>query len=510
MTTINYKANKTARKLHKSNKFVRGIMGPVGSGKTVACINEVMLLMIRQKPNDKGIRPTRFTFVRNTYDELRKTTLNTFKDWFPSEICTITLNPAIVATVKFPLPDGTMVESEVYFTSMDKPDDAKKVLSLEISGAFVNEAREIPYEIITAIRSRIGRYPSIIASGVECTQKSLLMDTNPPDTTHWWYQLAEQGRLKDDMDEKASEKTAEIFDFFRSPPPLIKTQDGYEINPDADNIDYLPGKYKYYLDMTSGNSQDWIDVMVLGNYGMLKSGMPVYNEYNDQWHLSKQNLGVITGYPVAVGWDWGRDCAAVFGQLMPNGQLRIFAELVGIGTHIRQFVRDIVKPFIDQNLYDVEWAFSYGDPAGVSRKGESGLSFFEILNDEYLEMDGALYQPLDLPFYTEPAPTNKIDARIDAVKQFIGKVVSGGHPGYLLSPKCEFLRKGKMGGYAYRQLNVGGSAKYSIEPDKNEYSHPADAEQYLALGFISQYGIMHNDYNNYSLPKPRPNNSMGY
>ena len=42
--------------------------------------------------------------------------------------------------------------------------------------------------------------------------------------------------------------------------------------------------------------------------------------------------------------------------------------------------------------------------------------------------------------------------------------------------------RAKAAAYAYRQLNISGEEKYTESPDKNRYSHPHDANQYLCLG----------------------------
>ena len=45
--------------------FVRGLMGPVGSGKSYGCAAEIMLRAVRQKPSPRdGIRYSRFVIVR--------------------------------------------------------------------------------------------------------------------------------------------------------------------------------------------------------------------------------------------------------------------------------------------------------------------------------------------------------------------------------------------------------------------------------------------------------------
>ena len=68
----------------QSNAFVRGLMGPVGSGKSYACAAEIMLRAVRQKPSPQdGVRYTRFVIVRNSYPELKTTTIKTWQELFP-------------------------------------------------------------------------------------------------------------------------------------------------------------------------------------------------------------------------------------------------------------------------------------------------------------------------------------------------------------------------------------------------------------------------------------------
>jgi hypothetical protein len=51
----------------------------------------------------------------------------------------------------------------------------------------------------------------------------------------------------------------------------------------------------------------------------------------------------------------------------------------------------------------------------------------------------------------------------------------------LLDPCCQVLRKGFNGGYKYRRIQVTGEERFTEEPMKNQYSHPHDALQYVAL-----------------------------
>lgn len=495
---VTYIASPTARKFHASNKVVRGFLGPVGNGKSVAAINELHRMAVLQDPNSEGVRKTKIAIVRNTYDMLETTTLATFRQWVPEQICRVTMKP-MRGLIKYPLIDGTVVESQVIFLALDRPDDVKKLLSLEISFCFINEAKELPYEVVKAARERIGRYPSEIdgykdvdgykaprakdGSYQPCTRKALIMDTNPPDDAHWWYQLAEEGCLRVNNTEQAKRDVAEIFDFFHGVSPLIIDGDFYKPNPKAENITHLPGGYKYYLDMVAGNSREHINVMVLGNYGTLMSGKPIYPEYNDVVHCPQEEMGIIKDLPVGIGIDFGLNPSFVFGQLTSIGQLRVFAELTTDDMSVKQFARDVVKPFVETNLKGFKIAFAYGDPSGNYRGEGEGKTAIGILNDMFLDFDGDITNPLDMPFETEPAPTNDPTRRIDAVKTFMIKMVGSAEPGYLLSKRCKMLRKAKLGGYCFKLVSAVHN-KYKEKPDKNIYSHISDAEQYLCLGFL--------------------------
>ena len=82
------------------------------------------------------------------------------------------------------LPDKTSVELEVIFLALDKQEDVKKLLSLELTGVWLNEARELPKSIVDACTMRVGRFPSMRDGGPSWF--GVIMDTNAPDETHWW------------------------------------------------------------------------------------------------------------------------------------------------------------------------------------------------------------------------------------------------------------------------------------------------------------------------------------
>ena len=97
----------------------------------------------------------------------------------------------------FTPPDKIPVYSEVLFRALDDPKDIAKVLSLEVTCAWLNECREIPKEIVEHLSKRCGRYPSAKMRPPEIppeqwpTYKGMFGDTNAPEFDSYWYNVFE-------------------------------------------------------------------------------------------------------------------------------------------------------------------------------------------------------------------------------------------------------------------------------------------------------------------------------
>lgn len=152
---IKYIATPTIARFHGDRSFVKGIMGPVGSGKSTGCCFEIMTRAQTQRPSPRGVRMTRWAVIRNTYRELKDTTLNTWFDWFPEDV----FGPFNYGDMRHTIKYGN-IAMEVLFRALDKPQDIAKLLSLELTGAWINEAREIPKGILDTLTDRVGRYPA--------------------------------------------------------------------------------------------------------------------------------------------------------------------------------------------------------------------------------------------------------------------------------------------------------------------------------------------------------------
>lgn len=446
-----------AAAFHEDHSFVRGIKGPVGSGKSSVCCFEILHRAISQNPGPDGVRRSRWAAVRNTYPELKSTTIRTFMDWFEG-IAHIKWDIPISAFIKIDdIGDGTGLDLEVMFIAIDRPDEVGKLKSIEFTGIWLNEAVELDKATLDMATQRVGRYPSLRMGGPSWT--GVIMDTNPPDDDHWWYKLAEEDR-------------PENYAFFNQPGGLYLERDPkspdfgkYLPNLDAENIHNLKDGYEYYLRQVGGKTEDWIRVFLMGDYGTTLDGKPVYPEWNDKYHTSAFPLRPIPGLPIVLAFDFGLTPACIFLQMSPRGQLLVLKELVSEDMGIRQFYSEVVLPtrMAEFSGYRVD---ACGDPAGSIRAQTNEKTCMQEL--------------LEMGLVCEPAPTNEFIKRRESVAYFLQRNV-GGDPGLLLDPSCKTLRKGFNGGYRYERLKVSGPARHKDRPVKDKHSHPHDALQYGCL-----------------------------
>lgn len=459
-----YPPGPRAKAFLQSDAFVCGIMGPIGSGKSTAAVMKLIRNAQKQKPLRDGWRRRRTAIIRNTFPELRTTTIKTWHQWIPASVGHWRDTGPPTHHI---IDRAAKLDWEIMFIALDRPDDVRKLLSLELSDAWINEAREVPKAILDGLTGRVGRFPPRDGE-FGCTDPQILMDTNPPDKDHWWYVLAERdvsnerNRLLHETMYEIEEQLRtmgalrmdqRLFDFYRQP--------GGE-EPDAENLNNLPPGY--YLKAKAGKDEQWVRVYVHGEYGFVLDGKPVYPEYRDSIHCREFNP--IQRLPLLIGMDFGLTPAAVFGQQMPNGQWRKHSEVVTDNMGIIRFAQEL-KRHIAKHYQGFKFGAITGDPAGNSRNDDERTTF-DLLIANGIE--------------AKPASTNSPTLRIESVRDPMKRLIDG-EPGMLLNGiLCPTLRKGYAGGYHYKRVQVSGDERYQDVPDKNLYSHVCDADQYLMLG----------------------------
>ena len=125
MAQLNYKADgNTLKAFLKGNDFFRGLRGPVGSGKSVACCIEILRRSLLQKKNAQGKRKSRWAVIRNTNPQLKTTTIKTWLDWFPENEWG-TFQWSVPYTHRITVGE---LDLEVIFLALDRPEDVKKLI----------------------------------------------------------------------------------------------------------------------------------------------------------------------------------------------------------------------------------------------------------------------------------------------------------------------------------------------------------------------------------------------
>lgn len=219
----------TLRAFQRCDDPVRVVRGPFGSGKSSACVIEFPRRAQAQRPSKKGVRRSRWAAIRNTYPQLRDTTRKTFSDWIPDAIGQWNEQSF---TWRGEWNDGERdVDCEILFRALDRPEHIRNLLSLELTGAYVNEAREIPKLIVDGLEGRVGRFPPASEEG--CTWSGIWMDSNPWHPGHW---LAKQ-----------EAKGVPGWRFFRQP-------GGRAAN--AENVDNLPKCWDRLVKDCAGSDSD--------------------------------------------------------------------------------------------------------------------------------------------------------------------------------------------------------------------------------------------------------------
>ena len=440
---IKYVAPPTVSRFHHSPAAVRGLMGCIGSGKSVGCVMEIYRLISQvQTPDHDGIRRSRVGIIRNTIKELKMTTIKTWMEWMGwSGYLKISDN---VFMVEF-----NDVQAEIIFLGLDRPEQLKALLSLELSYAFINEAREIQFETVQMLRSRLGRYPSK-REGDGCTRPCMIMDTNPPSEDGWWFNIFE-------------EQKPDGWELFKQPGGL---------DPKAENIENLPDGY--YTTQMTGNSAAWLKVYRDAQYAFLLEGKAVYPEYKEPMHLLETFIP-NPKLPILIGMDFGRTPVAVLGQKDQHGRWVIFDEMQTWDMGATEFGEKLYRyllltyPGFRTNIS------GWGDPAGDDQGQNDDKTPIQIINKAGIKI--------------RPGITQDVFVRTESVRVPLSRIYEG-TAALRITPKCRMLRKAMAGGYHYRKINSGGASRYDIKPNKNEYSHVSDALQYLLSSAGEAVGLI--------------------
>ncbi len=513
MQTWTYETSPVAWKYKTDRSFASFIIGPVGSGKSVPSLQRIYDQGQEQEPSSDGIRRSRFAVIRNTLPELRSTTSVTYGQIYPSDAFgeIVWRSPAthIIA------PRGSGVEIEVNLLALDKPKDVKKLLSLELTGAFINEMREVPRSIITRLTERVGRYG---LNERPTTWSGIWGDTNPPDADHWIYdwhhkntpagysfhtqppgvlEVQPRGAGAEIIDENFPQyqgiklTSAECLITYkgrvrrvRCPIEIIQAADRHWIvNPWQENLVALSkvntaanplGSGSYYGRALGGKTVEEIQSYLQGVYTFVQDGRRVVPQYNAQVH-GVSHLPVLPDEPIYIGADIGGGTlqpSALLFQKHPRGMYLCHREVVCFDLGVKRFgelVKEALAKHFPAHVAKGLTGRGWGDPAGGKRDEIFETASFDFLREHH-------------GIRLEPAPSQDPKMRIAALSGPCERMIDG-KPGILVNKEgCPMFHKGLMGAWYYKRVAVTGEAAYRDTPAKTDASHICDGGGYGFLG----------------------------
>jgi hypothetical protein len=435
---ISYVPPPTVEKFMLDDHLVRMIVGPVGSGKSMGCIMELLRRARMQKPDASGRRSTRFALIRNTMQQLRQTVLADVQQYLNPMLRYFVTDTTI--QIRADLDDGTTVHSDWVMIPLDTKEDVRRLLSTQLTGAWINEVREVPYDIVSALLERLGRFPSKLNGGP--TWYGLIADSNPWDTDSLYHE-----KLVIHPDPK--------WALFHQPSG---------IGPYAENLENLPEGY--YENAMSGSSEERIATQIRSEWGTSNAGQAVFRRsFDTLTHVHDMQAIVNPQRPLAIAMDFGRTPCALIGQVDNYGRLLVFEEVVTEDIGLHQMLAERLKPKLMSGEYAGRRSYVVADPAGMQKSQLTEENAFDVLKSH--------------GFLAYPAATNDIGPRLLAVEKMLRQHIAGEAAIQISRIGCPVLVRAMASQYRYRRRRDGN---LDDVPEKNHpASDVADCLQYLCL-----------------------------
>jgi hypothetical protein len=480
---------------------VQILAGPVGTGKTISLGLKLLVSALSIKPQEDGVRRTRFIVFRRRYGDLEASIAKDLGDIVAPGLFRMSSRKSpMYGEMKFRDERGP-VECEVYFYAFETEADVAKIKSMKFTCGFGPEAQEhVSHKILKGVYERLGRYPTNenidveddatleynraiawrLPNGGDEQGPFLALDINYPSRHHWmWNYMVGNNKVQPDTGRP-------LRAVHRQPPTHIFVPDkrldrgekgvegiyrgqsgAFVRNPEARRYIVHQG-WQYWESLIREMMGDdaLIQQNILAEFGTASDGLPVYPVFADHRHVSETPLEYLVGVPVYIGADNGHNNAWIFMQKDPsNGVIRIVHEIVNVGAGaktVKMAIDEDVLPYISQTLVPmgVQDIVVITDQAFLQREGGYGNTQMDVLSDAGLV---ALpcpekYTTPMRDIVTDQLRTNKI----------------------LVSLTCTWVTAAFSGEFKYKMKE----GIKSSEPVKNDYSHPAEAAEIGITGII--------------------------
>jgi hypothetical protein len=468
----------------QSRAFICGIIGPVGSGKTMAALQKGLRLAAQQggRVDDKGVlwRKARIGVIRESYPSLESTTLKSWFNVVPESEGKFGWRAPYVHKFRKILrregnrPDGRpidVLEVEFEFRAIGNLSVEEACRGWEVNAVIIDEADLQPEDLVSFLTGRIGRFSDLDPESVVDPQ--IILSLNMPDIENHIYQLLMDHEL--DTGELSEEDRAEL-DRVLDGRPLIEAfiQPGGR-EPNAENLHNLSGGRGYYILQVASNKHKpgYVDRMVDNKPVPLQHGQPVNEKFVHSAHV--RPLPFDRRRKLIVGLDQGLFAAAVALQRDQGGDIRTLAELVNYDPKKKKLLKvgpsafgRAVKAMLGERFPELtpDMIRVVADPAAFAADDRE---------DNEHDWIRACQKTLGLKIHR--AKSNKAALRNEAIWQAQDRT-----GGYAVDPSCKHLIKGHLGGYRYAKAELGtGETRGHLEIANTIYTHVADAEQYAAL-----------------------------
>lgn len=469
-----------AARFWKSTSRLQILNGPIGSGKTTACLMKAIRIAARQQPslkhrmrNSTGelvpVRRFKLAVVRDTYRQLWKTTLQSWFRRVPRDVGTFTgaENAPAAHRISFEIGTGTvdctMVDFIAEFGAIGENAVEDFMRGYEPTAWYLNELDLLAQAVLAYAQGRDGRYPEMDDGGP--TWRGVLADCNAPEFENWLY-------MDPEIDPASGKPKPGIFTMT----PEERAALGVELfvqpggrDPAAENIENLTAGY---YEPAAGQSQAYIARMIDNKSGYSQAGKPVHPEFNSAKHVADHELRPLERVALVIGIDPRTNPSAVFMQRLVNGQRRFIDEMQleqNAGAH--RFGERLAEMLHDR----------YGMLRPAEIRGVCDPSAQYGADKENGEQDWLEIVSRVSGVRIDAATSNNIDRRRAALKLPLGKLVGAAEPAILISPRCRLLCAGLASGFRFRKLNLTGSLKYSDEVEKNNYADVCEAAEYACL-----------------------------
>jgi hypothetical protein len=393
----------------------RAYIGGFGAGKTLAGVWEALDVSLAY-PGNVGL------ICRKTYRELTDSTQRTFMEIVPQRLIK-----------NYSKRDETVTlinGSQILFRSLD---DVQKFRSLNLGWWYIDEGSEIEdSDVPTMLIGRL-RLNTVPWRGGWVT-------SNPPHLDHWLYEWA-----------VTKARTSNKYFYVKA-----STYD----NP------HLPSEYVKTLEAEYG--VQWVRRYLLGEFGYITPGTPVYEHFNETLHVIK-GVEWLRDRPIFRAWDfgWHHPCV-LYSQVGPDRQWRVLKETMGSKVLLHKFAEEVVLD--SKQRYPGATFVDVGDPAGHQHDDKSGLTSIEILRKNF-----------GITLVTRRYSKKRLIEVIDQQFAKVSKGKDGAVVPRLVIDKleCPVLIEGFAGGYAWPKARDGRITRETPIED-GHFEHLQDCSQYTA------------------------------